>query len=506
VKKTQDTNNYLVFYPSDQKGYRPSALVYPVFFSPGDVYSNRASRNTYDRYSDMRNFSFIKVSYAETKESRENFEQDTGYLNCLIQLTRMKRQMLRVDLLGKITSGIFGTGGELSYSNKNLFKSAEIFSLSFKYTQEVRMDSSDFNFQNYEIGGNLNFEFPRFLFPIKQQNIPKGFRPKTLMGVGVNYVKRQYYARFLTNVVFTYEWSERKTNLQRITHSLSVLDFNLIKMYREDEFDEFFKQYKQRIMERYKDHFLLGTNYKITLTDVRKYVFRARFDLYGNLLYGITHAFLHDDDKYKNDDGGRQYTVWGIPFASGAAVDLDFVYNFLPNRKSALVYHATLGIGLPTWNSNGLPFEKSFYLGGSNSMRGWRLRALGPGSFCDTSNTLDIEKVGDIKFETNLEYRQPLYKVLHLGLFVDAGNIWLMNHNDMFPNAEFAFNRFFKEIAIDAGVGLRLDFSFFVIRLDYAIKFHDPARQDNTWCFKNWKKFKQFSSDGTIVLGIGYAF
>ena len=514
VKKTQDTNNYTVLYPSDQLNYyRPSALVYPIFFSHGNVYSNRAFRNTYDRYSDMQNFNFIKISYAETRESKENFAQDTGYLDCQIQLIKAKRQSIGGELLGKNSGGVFGLGGEFSYRNKNLFKSAEMLSFSLKYIQEIRMDSSGaVNFQNFELGGNIRLDFPRFLFPIKQQNIPKAFRPKTWMNFGSSYVKRQYYARFLTGFVFTYEWSERKTQQritqqriaqQRITHTLSVLDFNIIKMYPTPLFEEMFKELSQRILEKYKDHFLLGTNYIIKLEDARRYVFRARFDLYGNVMYGVFAALGNISEKSKNADS--QYTVWNIPFASGATMDLDFVYNILQNRKSALIYHATVGIGSPTMNSSELPFEKSFYLGGSNSMRGWRLRTLGPGSYVDTTK-LDIEKVGDIKLEMNLEYRQPLYKILHLGVFVDAGNIWLVKKHDMFPNGEFAFNRFFKEIAADVGIGLRLDFSFFVLRLDYAVKIHDPARQDNRWTFKNWHNFKQFSADGAIVLGIGYAF
>jgi len=239
------------------------------------------------------------------------------------------------------------------------------------------------------------------------------------------------------------------------------------------------------------------------LEDAKRHKFWVRFDLFGNTLYGLFRAFGNLSEKYKNAE--KQYTIWGIPFASGITIDMDYAYNILQNKKSALVYHAALGIGLPIMNSSELPFEKSFYLGGSNSMRGWRLRSLGPGSYVDTTK-LDIEKVGDIKLEMNLEFRHPIYKRFHFGLFVDAGNIWLMKKHDALPNAEFAFNRFFKEIAVNTGVGLRLDLSFVVIRLDYAIKIHDPARQDNTWTFKNWKEFKDFYSDGAFVLGIGYAF
>ena len=504
VKKTNDTNTYHIYFRPNEKEYKASALAYPIFFTQGDVYSGRASRNTYDRYADMRNFGFIKISYAETPESKSNFLQDTGYIDCRIQLLRTKKQAFNVDLLGKNTGGIFGLGGEASYRNRNLFKSSEILSLTLKYTQELRIDSTSVHFQNFELGGTLMLEFPRFLFPIKQQNIPKAFRPKTWMSVGVNYLRQQFYSRFLTNFTFTYDWSERKSQ-SRISHSLSVVDFNLIKMYRDSLFDANIRLSKQ-VLEKYKDHFLLGSNYRLTLQDLaaRRYVLMVRFDLYGNLLYGGMSAFKKSSEKYK--DTNNHYSIWGIPFASGASVELDFIYNILQNKKSALVYHANLAVGTPTMNSSEIPFEKSYYLGGSNSMRAWRLRSLGPGSYVDTSDVNIMDRVGDIKFETNLEFRTPIYKVLHLGLFVDIGNVWMLRKHESMPNAEFAFNRFFKEFAADVGIGLRLDLSFFVIRLDYAIKVHDPGRPDNSWRFLNWQNYSSFRSDRAIVLGIGYPF
>ena len=503
VKKTQDTNTYLIYFKPDDRTYKASALVYPIFFTPGDVYSGRSSTNTYSRYSDMRNFGFIRINYAETPESKSNYMQDTGYVDCRIQLVRSKRQSTGFNLLGKNSGGIFGVGGELSYRNRNLFKAAEIFSFTLKYTQELRIDSSSVHFQNFELGGTFMLEFSRFLFPIKQQNIPKAFRPKTWMSLGANYLRQEYYSRLLTNFTFTYDWSERKTR-QRISHSLSVVDFNLIKMYRDSLFDANIFGFSRRVLEKYKDHFLLGSNYRLTLQDIRarRYVFMARFDLYGNLMYGL---FALGKEKHK--DTSNHYAIWGIPFASGASVELDFVYNILQNKKSALVYHANLAVGLPTMNSFVIPFEKSYYLGGANSMRGWRLRSLGPGSYVDTSSSvISMERVGDIKFETNLEFRTPIYKVLHLGVFVDIGNVWMLRKNESLPNAEFAFDRFFKEFAVDAGVGLRLDLSFFVIRLDYAIKIHDPAKQGNTWRFLNWPNYSAYRSDRAIVLGIGYPF
>lgn len=503
-KKTQDTSTYFVFYQSQKREYKPSALVYPIFFKPGAVYSGRFSRNTYDRYSDMQNFNFIKVSYAETSESKMNFMKDTGYLDCQIQLMKSKKQSLSADLLLKNTGGIFGVGIELGYRNKNLFRAAEILSFSLKYTQELQFDSSSVHFRNFELGGTIMLEFPRFLFPIKQQNIPKSFRPKTWMSLGMNYLRQEHYSRFLTNFMFTYDWNVRKRQTT-MRHSLSMLDFNLIKMYRDSIFDVNTSKFSQRVLEKYKDHFILGSNYRFTMQDVRCYVFMARLDIYGNLLHGAMAAFGKLSEKLKDEN--KHYTIWGIPFACGVGVELDFVYNILQNKKTSLVYHANLAVGVPTMNSSTLPFEKSYYLGGANSMRGWRLRSLGPGSYVDTSSTatIVIDRVGDIKFETNLEYRVPIYKVLHFGLFADIGNVWMLKKTESLPNSEFAFNRFFKEIAVDIGIGLRLDLTFFVIRLDYAVKIHDPGQQ-KPWRIANWIDYKAYRFDRSIVLGIGYPF
>ena len=141
-------------------------------------------------------------------------------------------------------------------------------------------------------------------------------------------------------------------------------------------------------------------------------------------------------------------------------------------------------------------------------MRGWRLRTLGPGGYCDTSASIgSIESVGDIKLELNLEYRFKIYKIFHGALFVDAGNIWLLHKHVDFPNGEFAFNRFYKEIAMDAGIGLRLDLSFFVIRLDYALKIHNPAIEGNQgWQHFKWDNYQAYKQDRSIVFGIGYPF
>lgn len=504
-----DTNEYTIYY-NHTKSYLPKSIVYPLRFKKGMLYSSRRSQLTYDRYSDMRNFDFIKILYAETPESKKDYMSDTGSLDCRIQLIRGKKRTMGFDALLKNTGSRIGIGGSLTLMNRNVFKGAEILSFTLKYTHELQNDSSRFRFRNFELGGTLGLEIPRFLFPIKQQNISKSFRIKTLIQLTANYMRQDYYDRFLTNIGFTYKLGRRvgKNRAWRIDHSISVVDLSIIKMYPAPDFEEAVARYHftRRILEKYKDHFILGSNYEFILQNANKMVLKTNIDWYGNILYGIMNALGKHTSKQLNEYG--QYVIWKIPFASGITADVDIVYNIFRTKKQMMVFHAAAGLGIPILNSQSLPFEKSFYLGGSNSMRAWRLRTLGPGGYIDTSaSTFVIENVGDIKLELNLEYRFKIYKVLNAALFVDAGNVWLLRSNKEFPNGEFVFNRFYKEIAIDAGIGIRLDLSFFVFRLDYALKIHNPALAGNqSWQHFNWKSYKDFRNDRAIVFGIGYPF
>jgi outer membrane protein assembly factor BamA len=506
VNKT-DTNTYRIFFPVGMQEYRPFALAYPLSFRPGDVYSNRRSRSSYDRYNDMRNFGYVKIAFAETEESKTDPRQDTGYLDCKIQLIKLQRQFFDFDFFAKNTGGIFGLGGGISLSNRNLFKAAEIFTVGLKYTQELQVTDSFWHFRNFEAGINASLEFPRFLFPGKQQN--RNFRPSTVINLGANYIKHNYYTRLLLSTNLTYNWTRRLNGGKYISYTFTPLDFGLIKMYDDSIFKTMIDDYQlsNRIKEKYKDHFMLGGKYGFTLQRGNAYVIRTQLNTYGMLLSGAISALDAASAKIEKNDYG-QYTIWKIPFESCVSVDFDFVYNLMQQKRRALIYHLAVGVGTPIFNSSVIPYEKSFYLGGSNSMRAWRLRALGPGSFIDTANaTTLLERVGDIKFETNLEYRLPIYKYFMMGAFVDIGNIWLIKKSNDFANGEFAFNRFYKELAVNVGLGLRVDLSFFIVRVDYALKIHNPAKlQSNGWQTFNWSSYKEFKADRAIVLGIGYPF
>ncbi|NLJ82920.1 MAG: BamA/TamA family outer membrane protein [Bacteroidales bacterium] len=500
VRKT-DTNTYRILY-TEKIDFNPKTLVYPLSFSPNDLYKAFEIKRTYNRYSDMRNFNFIKISFKETEESKANPASDTGYVNSTIQLSKMERNSLHYDLLGKNIGKDFGIGINMSYSNRNTFKSGEIFSITGMYANEFQRQTDEnseqiWRFRNFEVGGDIGMEFSRFLFPVNQQNISKRIRSKTIINIGGNYRKQDHYTRFILSTGFRYEWNTSS----RISHVLTPLSISLIKIYPDSVFNKEIQHLSKRIRDKYTDHLLIGSNYQLIYTNHRGkqrqnfYLLRFNADAYGNTLYLIFNALKIN----KNDN--EQYAFWGIPFASYVSGNIDYAYNIMIGKKSSLVLHADFGVGVPTTkNSLTLPFEKSFYLGGSNSMRAWRLRTLGPGSYMGA--TSNLESTGDIKIEWNIEYRTPIYRFLHLALFTDAGNIWNFKKNIDLPGGEFQWDKFYKEIAIGSGAGLRLDFSFFVIRLDAALQIYNPAKEKSM----QWINKKVSFKDIVFSVGIGYPF
>ena len=495
-----DTNNYKLFY-LDKIDYKPKALVYPISFSQGDLYSADDAKHTYNRYVDMQNFSFIKISYEESDLSKKNYMADSGFVDCIIQLSKLEANSFHADLLGKNIGKDFGMGTNISWTNRNIFKSGEIFTITGMYTNEFQRQTDEneikrWMFRNFEVGGDIGLEFSRFLFPIKQQNISKNIRAKTILNIGTNYQLQDHYSRFITNTGFRYQWSTSP----QITHILSVLNIYLVKIYPDSVFKKEIRTLNQHIQEKYKDHLLLGTTYQLIFNSLKEntrknyYLIRFYADAYGNILYQLFALF----NAAKNEN--NQYNFWGIPFANYVSVNIDMAYNIMLGKKSSFVIHSDIGLGIPTLNSKSLPFEKSFYLGGSNSMRGWRLRTLGPGSYNGSAS--NIESTGDIKIELNAEFRTPIYKYLHMAIFADAGNVWIFKKNEDLPGGEFHWNRFYKEIAIASGVGLRLDLSFFVIRLDAALQIYNPSKLKPM----QWINKTVSLNDIIMSVGIGYPF
>ena len=490
-----------------QKGlnYKPKALTYPLYFHPGSLYSADAAKTSYNLYNNMQNFRFIRISYAVTEESRKQPEADTGWLMCQIQLTPWEKHTLNFELLGKDIGSDYGIGVNLNLKNRNLFHGGEIqydnllFSTEFQRNTDIGEANEEvpmWRYRNFELGGEIGIHFPKMLLPFSQELIPKKFRSQTRFAIGSYFQQRDHYSRLISNIGMEYEWKPS----DRASHILKIVDISMVNIYKDSIFDRNLSTFSQRIREKYTNHVLMGANYKLLFNNIksnkRQHFYRMRIHLnsYGNLLYGL---FALSGGE-KNSKG--QYTIAGIPFTSFVSAEVDFTYNHMLWERSSIVAHTSAGVGIPTANASTLPFERSFYLGGTNSMRAWNLRGLGPGSYHGTLS--HFESSGDLKWECNLELRTPLYRNFFTAVFLDMGNIWNIRKNADIPNGEFDINRFYKELALDGGIGIRLDVSFIVFRIDVATALHTPYLPEG----ERWRNHPVKWDELHFRFGIGYPF
>lgn len=503
--KKKDSLKYVVCC-TDEAYYKPKAIVYPLELQEGSLYSSSISKRSYKRYNDMQNFRFIKISFKESEDNSTRPSPDSGYLDCQVQLSRWERNKLNLEILGKNIGDDYGVGLNFSLRNRNTFHRGEIFFANFLFSTELQKTLTEteskkeipiWRYRNFEIGGEIGLQIPKILFPFIYEILPKKYLAKTYISTGNYFQQRDHYSRFITNASLKYEW----TPSNFVSRNLSLIDINIVKIYKDSIFNVNLKTYSKRIQEKYTDHFLIGTNYKFIYNDLkgetkRRNYFTLKLNLnaYGNLIYGI---FSLTNAK-KNEFG--QYTIDGIPFTGFVSGEADFTYNLMIWNRSSLVFHGNAGIGVPTSNASTLPFERSFFLGGANSMRAWNLKSLGPGSYRGSLSS--FESTGDLKVECNFELRTPIYKKFFSAVFLDVGNIWNLKFNKELKGGEFNINRFYKEFAADGGIGLRLDISFLVLRLDAAIPIYKPYETPKN----KWIDSKASLKDIRFCFGIGYPF
>ena len=429
-------------------------------------------------------------------------------MNCIIKLTRTQKQSFSIEAEGTNSSGDLGVAGNLVFQNKNVFQGAEILNLKAKGAMEVQkivgddsqedvIQSSILPFNTFEAGIEASLNIPDFLSPIKLENFTKRHSIKTAITTGYNYQKRPDYTRYIANISYGYNWS----TTQNSRHLFNPIEINSIKIFPDSSFKVKIKAFDQKIQNSYSDHLIMGGKYsyifknqKINkLSDFMYFRFNGEF--VGNLLY-LTSSLANS----QKDETGS-YNVFNIKYAQYIRTDFDFRYFNYFGQNKTLGFRCALGMGIPYLNMNVLPFEKSFYVGGANGIRAWRIRDIGPGAYEDPDAT-SFDKTGDIGLETSVELRFPIYKLLEGAAFIDAGNVWYKNKNTQFPGAEFQFDKFYKQMAIGWGLGARFDFSFFIIRTDFALQVHDPSEPaGDRWIIKD-SKIKHINFN----FGIGYPF
>lgn len=513
-KRKDDTRYYLITIPIDSTAprknrpiadIRPRILTDNILSKSGLPYSQSLISRSRSKLNGLKNFNYIDIEVVEAVSGRDTINK-TGLLNTVYRLSRNKLHSLAAQLEARSDKASLS----LTYTNRNLFRSAEFFninvygSLGFYIKSRTAEESAKFILESEEVGGEISMDFRRLLFFRKTQKIEANFYG-TQIKVGAHFQNNSLYQRGLYNGAIIYSLAYTSY----LTHTIAPIDLSVINITpKGDEFYQVLSLYSKDFRQKYQDNFLLSFNYGLTYTQPVKnprnsFIARLRAESSGMFLSAIC-ALVKAP---KNDQG--QYTIGGITYGNYERAEIDLRYYYTINKGNSIATRFDFGIGLPLWNATTLPFEKSFYLGGSNSMRAWNYRSLGPGSYYTVEEVEHDIRTGDIKLEMNLEFRGTIYKFIKYGIFVDAGNIWLSHKDEDMPNAEFSFKRFYKEIGFGTGVGLRLDFGFFILRLDAALPIYDPSQApDRRWIGvkKTNNGMSWLNKPINFTFGIGHAF
>lgn len=507
LPRDDDRNKFLPYYfiYRDQFRIKPQAITQSIFLEPGQLFVLQDVQKSYKRLNNIRLFKYANIQFHEIERNSTDTSK-FDYLDCNIQLSRAKLQSYTIEAEGTNTGGDLGIGFNLVYQNKNIFRGAEILSVRTKFAMEVQRlssveketdDKTFLFFNTMETGGEISLYFPRFLIPVRHTTFSKYFKPKTTLTTGINYQRRPKYERYITNLSFGYDWSASEFK----EHIFLPFDISLVKVFPTPAFDTILDNLKdERLKNQFTDHLIMAMSYSYVFNnqDINKLknftYFRGNIETAGNMLNAMDQVI----QAPRNEEG--YYTLLNIRYAQYIRTDLDFRYYFILNENNTIATRAIFGVGIPYGNSDALPFEKGFYGGGANGMRAWEFRSLGPGAY--VSDDANFDRMGDMKIEANIEYRFPIYKFFKSALFVDAGNVWLLNDNQSFPEGNFKFNSFLSEIAMDAGLGLRFDFGFFIFRIDGAVPLRNPALpKGDRWSF-NEISFRRINWN----FGIGYPF
>ncbi len=506
-----DAENYKIIDSINYKGLnifydsvhflRPSVISDNVMMRPGSLFHERRGDRTYNSFNQLGNIGRVNVQYVEG-----NYP-DSTLLDCNIFLTPGNIHSMQVGLDGTNKAGDLGIAANVSYGHHNLFNGAEWLNIRVRGAYEfVQTESDDVLTHNfYEFGINPTLTFPKLHLPFIGKTIKDRFNVSTQYGIGFDVQKRPEYTRDFFNLNWKVLWNNEK---QTINQSLSLLDINYVMMpWKSEEYDDYLNTLDPVTRYSYEDVFTAGMGYSLIFSNKetgryrqRLYTIRFNAESSGNALNWIFNLA----DAKKSSSG--QYNILGNPFAQYIKGDIDFSQTIQLDKKNSLAFHAALGVAYPYGNSTILPFEKRYYAGGPNSIRGWNTRYLGPGSFTvaegDTTDHSG-DQVGDINMEFNMEYRYKWIKWLELAAFIDAGNIWTVKDYPNQPGGEFELSRFYKEIAIGTGVGFRIDLGFLIIRLDGGTRVYDPALPEgNRWTFLKGS----FKNNSSFYLAIGYPF
>lgn len=473
--------------------FMPKRMAPYILLDEGQTYNPQNSRLTSNRLASIGTYKFVNIRYEE-----DNTDMDTdGYskLDTYIYLSPLNKRTVRAELQAVSKSNNFaGPTLSLNYSNRNLFRGGETLSITGDFGYETQLaGKNSAGLSSTQFGLKSELIFPRLLSPIKFTKRFKYAVPKTKISLGMEFLNRsKLYGLNSFSSIFGYSWNENRF----VFHELNPISINYVKLSRTSPKFDAILENNPFLKSSFDQRFIAGLNYSFTYNELvdtnRKnaFFFNSNIDLAGNTLSLFSN---------KSDENGIN-TFLGLEYAQYAKFDVDLRYHLGIGRSQKLIGRLFGGIGIPYGNSVTLPFSKQYFSGGPYSVRAFRIRSLGPGSYnsgADDPGSF-FDQSGDIRLEANLEYRFPIYSFFKGAIFADAGNVWLTKENTALPGGKFSSD-FMDELGIGVGAGLRIDIQNFVIRFDLAAPIQKPFLPEG-------QRFDFDLSQPILNFAIGYPF
>lgn len=493
----------LNIYYEDKVYLRPGTLANFNYIRPNEWYSEQDVQNTYASMGRLRALKYTNIRFNEV-------EKDSTLLDANVLLTPGKNKSVSFEIEGTNSAGDLGAAASMTFRHHNVFKGSEIFTFKVRGAYEAitglqeGYESDDYK----EYGIESSFNFPEFKFPFLSSEFKRRIRATSEVGISFNSQLRPEFTRTLASASWSYRWVDRRYS----RHHFELLDVNYVYVpWKSDNFRKYLENLTDRssiLIKSYEDQLIvrMGYNYIYNSANHRAKTSRKRnshsirisVEEAGNLLYAASKA-IHRSPK-----ADKGYVMANIPFAQYIKGDFDFAKNWNIDNRNSLVFHIGAGIAYPYGNSQILPFEKRYFAGGANSVRGWSVRSLGPGNYKGKDGNMNyINHTGDIKLDLNIEYRTHLFWKLNGAAFIDAGNIWNIRDYEGQEEGTFRFNRFHEQLAVAYGLGIRFDLDYLIVRFDGGMKAINPQeRGKDKYPFVH----PRMSRDFAFHFAVGYPF
>ncbi len=468
----------LHFYQRSDMPLSPLFLVNKADIRPGRLFEDSHVQSTYGKLSSLSAVMGTSITLEPSPTAPDT-------LDAYISVITAKRHGLSAELEGTNSAGDFGAAVSVGYQNRNLFRRSSLLSFKLRGAFEAIKGLEGYTDENYlEYSAEASLNFPEFMFPFLSRRYKRSVNAQSIASLMYDSQDRPEFHRRVLTAAWRYRWN--RFNLKR-QHRVDLIDLNYVFMpWISETFQrEYLSDEGSRnaiLRYNYENLFIMKAGYSFQYTSLapnmqsttygrNAFSVRCGVEAAGNLLYGLSQLW-----NAPYSERLEAYTLFSNAFAQYVKGDFDFVKSFQFDERNSLALHLALGVAFPYGNSTVLPYEKRYFSGGANSVRGWSVRGLGPGRFTGSDGRVDfIRQTGDMKLDLSGEYRTHLFWKLDGAVFIDAGNIWTLRDYSEQPGGQFKINTFWKQIAVAYGLGLRLNFGYFILRLDGGMKAVNPA-------------------------------